>query len=56
MALKFTSVAYVILQVKKKTENYTHKKATTRTKDTQKINEWITESKQSKLFLWLLKY
>ena len=58
MALYLTSVPYIMLQVeKKKTPRKLRKKKKQQEQrlHTKKINECITESEQSKLFLWLLK-
>ena len=58
MALYLTSVPYIMLQVQKKknTQKTTQeKKKQQEQRLHKKINECITESEQSKLFLWLLK-
>jgi len=55
MAIKFTSVAYVILQVTKKKTTQEKKQQQQRTQKNERMNNFvITESAQSKLFLWLL--
>ena len=56
MALKFTSVAYVILQVTKKITQEKRQKEQTTQKNKLMNNFVITESEQSHLFLWLLTY
>ena len=54
MVIKFTSLAYVILQVTKKKTTQEKKN---KNKTNKQINDFvITESEQSKLFLWLLYY
>jgi len=57
MAVEFTSVAYVILQVTKKKTTQEKRQQEQRTQKNKWMNHFvITESKQSKLFLWLLTY